>query len=219
MSNRYSLDYFSDEGEQISRPGTRWFSSKTRWANVPYIEPPAMAKKEFYRETKKGIFGKKQVARERETYVKPNLFDDWSMVRMGREVDEICQIMRAKGDFRMGISSPKRYLWADDDSWLEGAFWYMADPHDRDGTNEFAAKLHGPLLKFIHENDRDFLIEKEDPPEDMFAQMVPVKPIHAPRCLMTTAIYELLCQAHTYVNSIGYRSRTEDPRGPARSTA
>ena len=211
LSNRYSLDYFNDEGEQISRPGARWFSSKTRWANVPYIEPPAMAKKEFYRETKKGIFGKKQVARERETYVKPNLFDDWSMVRMGREVDEICQIMRAKGDFRMGVSSPKRYLWADDDSWLEGAFWYMADPHDRDGTNEFAAKLHGPLLKFIHENDRDFLIEKDDPPEDLFAQMVPVKPIHAPRCLMSTAIYELLCQAHTYVNSVGYRSRTEDP--------
>ena len=54
LSNRYSLDYFNDEGEQISRPATRWFSSKTRWANVPYLEPPAMAKKEFYRETKKG---------------------------------------------------------------------------------------------------------------------------------------------------------------------
>jgi hypothetical protein len=151
------------------------------------------------------------VARERETFVKPNLYDDWSMVRMGREVDEICQIMRAKGDFRMGISSPKRYLWADDESWLEGAFWYMADPHDRDGTNEFAAKLHGPLLKFIHEDDRDFLIDKDDPPEEAFAQLVPVKPIHAPRCLMTTAIYEMICQAFTYVNSIGYRSRTEDP--------
>jgi len=87
----------------------------------------------------------------------------------------------------------------------------MADPHDRDGTGEFAAKLHGALLKFIHEDDRDFLIEHEDPPPDKFAQMVPVKPIHAPRCLMTTAIYEMLCQAYGYVNSIGYRSRTDDP--------
>jgi hypothetical protein len=210
LSNRYSLDFYNDEGEQISRPGTRWFSSKTRWANTPYLEPPEMAKKEFYRATKKGLFGKKQVSRERETYVRPNLFDDWSMTRLGREVDEICQIMHAKGDFRTGVSSPKRYLWADDESWLEGAFWYMADPHDRDGSSEFAAKLKGPLLKFIHEDDRDFLLDRDDPPEEAFAQMVPTKPTHAPRCLMTTAIYELLCQAYSYVNSLGYRSRTED---------
>jgi hypothetical protein len=211
LVNRYSLDHFNDEGEQVGKPGSRWFSSKTRWANTPYPEPLEMAKKEYYREMKKGLFGgKKQVKRERETYVRPPLFDDWSMVRMGREVDEVSQIMHAKGDFRTGVSSPKRYLWADDDSWLEGAFWYMADPHDRQGNSEFASKLHGPLLKFIHEDDRDFLIEKNDPPEEAFAQMVPTKPTHAPRCLMTTAIYELLCQAFAYVNSYGYRSRTDD---------
>lgn len=211
LFNRYTLDQFNEDGEQISKPSARWFSSKTRWANTPYLEPPEMAKKEFYRETVKGIFGKKQVARERETTIRPNLFDDWSMTRMGREVDDICQVMHAKGDFRLGVSSPKRYLWADDESWLEGAFWYMADPHDRDGSGEFAAKLRGPLLRFIHEDDRDFLLDHEDPPPDKFAQMVPVKPIHAPRCLMTTAVLEMLCQAYTYVNSIGYRSRTEDP--------
>ena len=210
LCNRYSLDFYDDEGEQISRPATRWFSSKTRWVNTPYLDPPEMAKKEFYRATKKGLFGKKQVSRERETYVRPNLFDDWSMTRMGHEVDDVCQIMHAKGDFRTGVSSPKRYLWADDESWLEGAFWYMADPHDRDATGEFAAKLHGPLLKFIHEDDRDFLIDNDDPPDDAFAQMVPTKPTHPPRCLMTGAIYEMLCQAYTYVNSLGYRSRTED---------
>ncbi|MCH5377932.1 MAG: virulence factor SrfB, partial [Planctomycetes bacterium] len=126
LSNRYSLDHFAEDGEQISKPGSRWFSSKTRWANTPYPDPPEMAKKEYYRETKKSLFGKKQVKRERETYIRPPLFDDWSMVRMGREVDEISQIMHAKGDFRTGVSSPKRYLWADDASWLEGAFWYMA---------------------------------------------------------------------------------------------
>ena len=211
LVNRYSLDYFNDEGEQISRAAGRWFSSKTRWANTPFCEPPEMAKKEFYRETKKSLFGKRQVKRERETYVRPSMFDDWSMVRLGREVDEICQIMHAKGDFRTGVSSPKRYLWADDSSWLEGAFWYMADPHDREGSGEFAAKLHGPLLKFVHEDDRDFLLEKEDPPDTDFAPMTPTKPVHAPRCLMTLAIYELLCQAYAHVNSLGYRSRTDDP--------
>lgn len=211
LSNRYTLDFFNDEGEQISVPATRWFSSKTRWGNVPYLEPPEMALKEFYRETKKGMFGgKKQVARERETYVRPTLFDDWSMGRMGREVDDICQIMHAKGDFRTGVSSPKRYLWADDESWLEGAFWYMADPHDRDNTSEFAAKLHGPLLKYIHEDDRDILLEKDDLPDTAFAQLVPTKPTHAPRCMMTLAIYELLCQAYWYVNSLGYRTGTDD---------
>jgi len=210
LANRYTLAHYDDEGEQISMPDTRWFSSRTRWANTPYPDPPEMAKKEFYRETKKGLFGKKQVARERETYVRPTLFDDWSMARLGREVDDISQIMHAKGDFRTGVSSPKRYLWAADESWLEGAFWYMADPHDRDGTSEFAAKLHGPLLKFIHEDDRDFLIEKDDPPEDAFAQLVPTKPVHAPRCMMTVAIYEMLCQAYEYVNSYGYRKSTDD---------
>jgi len=210
LSNRYSLEYFDDEGEQISKPETRWFASRTRWANTPYPDPPEMAKKDFYRETKKTLFGKKQVKRERETYVRPTLFDDWSMCRMGREVDDIGQIMHAKGDFRTTVSSPKRYLWAADDSWLEGAFWYMADPHDRDSTSEFAAKLHGPLLKFIHEDDRDFLIEKDDPPEEAYAQMVPTKPVHPPRAMMTTAIYELLCQGYGYVNSLGYRKNTDD---------
>ena len=57
LANRYSLDYYNDDGEQISRPNTRWFSSKTRWVNTPFPEPPPMAKKEFYRETRKGLFG------------------------------------------------------------------------------------------------------------------------------------------------------------------
>jgi len=42
LANRYALDHFNDEGEHISRPNARWFSSKTRWANTPYPEPPEM---------------------------------------------------------------------------------------------------------------------------------------------------------------------------------
>jgi hypothetical protein len=210
LINRYTLDAWSDTGEPIGRPSCRWFSSKTRWCNTPYLPPQEMTKKEYYRETVKGLLGKKQVARERETHVRPNLFDDLSMIRMGKEVDDVSQIIHAMGDFRTGISSPKRYLWAADDSWLEGAYWYMADPHDRCRTDTFTAKLQGPLLKFMHENDRDFLLADDEPKEDEFAVESPIKPRHAPRSMMAAAIYELLCQAYSYVNSIGYRSRTSD---------
>jgi hypothetical protein len=214
LLNRYQLDIWNDEGEQIGKPTARWFSSKSRWCNSPYLPPQEMTKKEYFRETVKGFLGsKKTVAREREVSVVPNLFDDYSMVRMGREVDDICQIMHAKGDFRTGVSSPKRYLWAHDASWLEGAYWYMADPHDRCRTDNFASKLQGPLLKYIHEDDRDFLLQLEDEEEikdEQFANQVPTKPQHAPRTFMTAAIYELLCQAFLHVNSTGYRSHTSD---------
>ena len=67
------------------------------------------------------------------------------MVRMGREADDVVQVMRAEGDIRTGVSSPKRYLWADDASWLEGANWHMADPADRCRTGAYAATLQGPV--------------------------------------------------------------------------
>ncbi|MEQ8786976.1 MAG: virulence factor SrfB [Pirellulaceae bacterium] len=212
LLNRYQIDIWNDEGEQVGKPTARWFSSKTRWCNAPYLPPLETTKKEYFRETVKGFLGKKTVAREREINVVPNLFDDYSMVRMGKEVDDICQIMHAKGDFRTGVSSPKRYLWAHDASWLEGAFWYMADPHDRCRTDNFASKLQGPLLKYLHEDDRDFLLnlEEEEIKDEQWANEVPIKPQHAPRTLMTAAIYELLCQTFLHINSLGYRSHTSD---------
>jgi hypothetical protein len=211
LANRYHLDFFNDDGEYISRPATRWFSSRTRWCNSPYLEPGEVTKTEYYRESVKGLFGKKKVKRERELFMRPKLFDDWSMVRMGREVDDVGQIMHSKGDFRTSVSSPKRYLWAYDQSWLEGAFWYMADPHDRVKTGTFGAKLQGPLLKYLHEDDRDFLLDpKLELNEDALATEMPIKPQHAPRTMMVLAIYELLCQAYSYCNSLGYRRQTSD---------
>ncbi len=211
LANRYHLDYFNEEGDPVGRPSDRWFSSKTRWANAPYQPPQERMKTEYFREAVKGMFGKSRtVTRTRESAVRPHLFDDWTLVRLGREVDDISQIMHAKGDFRTGVSSPKRYLWADDASWLEGAFWYMADPHDRLGTGTFAAKLQGSMLRFLHEDDRDLLLNHAEPPEDLLAPEVPIKPQHAPRTLMVAAIYELLCQAYTFVNSAGYRARSGD---------
>ena len=91
------------------------------------------------------------------------------MVRLGREADDMTQVMRVEGDIRTGVSSPKRYLWADDDSWLEGANWFMADPADRQRSGTYASTLKGPLLRFIHEDDRDFLLEGREPAEADFA--------------------------------------------------
>ncbi|MEK6233154.1 MAG: virulence factor SrfB, partial [Planctomycetales bacterium] len=130
---------------------------------------------------------------------------------MGREGDDVGQVMLAKGDLRCSVSSPKRYLWADDESWLEGAFWHMADPYDRCGGDTFSAKVQGPMLRFMHEDDRDFLIGEKPPKEDDYGTPLPVKPQFAPRSMMVLAIYEMLCQAYTQLNSVGYRSRTTDP--------
>lgn len=220
LINRYHLDAWNEQGEFLIRPAARWFSSKTHWCNTPYL-PPLPQKRVEYRvieeEPRAGWFGRtkggpKQV--KVEVVATPPLFDDLSMVRMGREAEDVLQVMRAEGDIRTGVSSPKRYLWADDASWLEGANWFMADPTDRCQTGAYAAPLQGPYLRFLHEDDRDFLLGDDPLQESDFASEKPVKPRHAPRALMTAALYELLCQAYTYVNSAAYRQASGDASRP-----
>jgi len=217
LVNRYHLDAWNEAGDFVSMPAARWFSSKTHWCNTPYLPPLAQSKIEYHavgdEEERAGWFGrgkKKPRQSKVEMAVTPPLFDDLSMVRLGREADDVLQVMRAEGDIRTGVSSPKRYLWADDAGWLEGANWHMADPADRCSTGVYAATLKGPLLRFIHEDDRDMLLEEEFPQERELASEAPLKPRHAPRCLMTAALYELLCQAYTYVNSLPYRNASGD---------
>ncbi|MGD0901039.1 MAG: virulence factor SrfB, partial [Thermoguttaceae bacterium] len=212
LVNRYHLDAWNEEGEHVSLPAARWFSSKTHWCNTPYLPPMPQKKIEYHsvgdEEGKGGWFGRGRRARQAkvEVVLTPPLFDDLSMVRMGREADDVVQVMRAEGDIRTGVSSPKRYLWADDASWLEGANWHMADPADRCKTGVYASPLRGPFLRYVHEDDRDFLLQEGDPKEDEYATDTPLKPRHAPRILMTAALYEMLCQAYTYVNSLAYRA-------------
>ena len=151
--------------------------------------------------------------------VTPPMFDDLSMVRMGREADDVVQVMRAEGDIRTGLSSPKRYLWADDASWLEGANWHMADPADRCQYGHLRRHAQAALSSsFVHEDDRDFLLQDGEPKESEFAAEAPLKPRHAPRVMMTAALYELLCQAYTYVNSMRLSQRLRrgrpGPRNP-----
>jgi hypothetical protein len=215
LANRYHLDAWNEDGEYVSFPAARWFSSKVAWCNTPYLPPLSQKKTEYHAvdDDRSGWFGrgKKKTRQSKVEVVEtPPLFDDMSMVRMGREADDVAQVMRAEGDIRTGVSSPKRYLWADDSSWLEGANWHMADPADRCKTGTYASTLKGPLLLYIHEDDRDFLLESDQPSENEYATDTPMKPRHAPRCLMTAAIYELLSQAYSYVNSAGYRHASGD---------
>ncbi len=212
LTNRYHLDAWNDEGEFISQPAARWFSSKTHWCNTPYLSPLEQKKTDYHTvgddDAKRGWFGRgaKPKQAKVEMVVTPPLFDDISLVRMGREADDVVQVMRAEGDIRTGVSSPKRYLWADDSSWLEGANWHMADPSDRCKTSAYSSPLKGPFLKFVHEDDRDFLLQDDEPKEHEFAAESPQKPRHAPRSLMTAALYEMLSQAYAYVNSAAYRN-------------
>ncbi len=210
LMNRFNFDAWNDEGVEVGKTSARWISSKTHWCNSPYLPPQTQSKKEFFRETVKGVLKKRQVTRERDVDVIPPLFDDLSLGRMGQEVYDVSQLMHLVGDFRTGVSSPKRYLWADDSSWLEGAFWYMADPHDRSGSGVFTTKLNGSMLRFLREDDRDTLIEKDFLEDDDLAPVAPTKPMHAPRVLMTVALHELISQAYTHINSPAYRSKTTD---------
>ncbi|MDO4582760.1 MAG: virulence factor SrfB [Planctomycetia bacterium] len=219
LTNRYHLDSWNDDGEPVRNPSARWFSSKTHWCNTPYLSPMPMKKIEYHQVDeggeKKGWFsswgsGSKSRMNKVEVTVRPPMFEDLSQVRMGKEADDVLQVIATSDDIRTGVSSPKRYLWADDSSWLEGANWHMADPHDRAGTRTYCSTLHGALLKYIHEDDNDFLLRESGVKPTDFAPEMPLKPRHAPRVLMTAAIYELLTQAYTYLNSIQYRTQSGD---------
>jgi hypothetical protein len=217
LLNRYHLDAFDDNGQFVSSQAARWFPSKTHWCNTPYLPSMPQKKLEFHTlEEENGGTGWFRVGKKKPKQVKvemtvtPPMFEDFSMVRMGREADDVVQVMRVEGDVRTGVSSPKRYLWAGDASWLEGANWYMADPADRCHSGSYAAVLKGPFLRFVHEDDGDFLLEEGEPKENQYASETPLKPRHAPRALMTAALYEMLCQAYTYVNSIAYRNASGD---------
>lgn len=205
LVNRFQLDDWDEKGEWIPSASTQWFSSKTHWCTTPYLAPRRLEKTELREKKTKGMLGK-----EKTEYVKvtvfetPRTFEDFSMVRLGREVDDLTGIIRSDGeDVRTGVSSPKRYLWAKDAAWLEGANWHMADPFDRFDRERRLTSLKGPLLRFLSEDD------SLEEPVPQFEES-PNRPRHAPRVLMTAALYELLCQAFTYSNSPAYRKMIGD---------
>jgi hypothetical protein len=52
------------------------------------------------------------------------------------------------------------------------------------------------------------LLDEGPVKEERLASEMPMKPRHSPRAMMTAALYEMLCQAYTYVNSLPYRNRS-----------
>jgi hypothetical protein len=212
LINRHRLDAWDEAGRFDQGGPERWFSSRTHWCTPPYRDPAPVSR--IKTQAVKGWFGAEAKARRWEESVIPELFRDLSMARMGQEADDVTLAMDLGGDLRTGLSSPKRYLWADDDSWLEGADWFMADPDNRFGTGNSAARLQGKLLRYLPEDDRDDLVTQDPPPPGPLASEAPIKPRHAPRVVMVAALYELLCQAYTAINSTAYRDSAGDPARP-----
>ncbi|HEX4132753.1 MAG TPA: virulence factor SrfB [Pirellulales bacterium] len=210
LLDRYRLDAWDAQGQPRDNPAAQWFSSKTRWCNAPYQTPAPIEQTEYVGQTLRTLLRRKHVVRERSRCVQPDLFEDLSLARIGRESDDLGQHINLHGELRLGVSSPKRYLWADDESWLEGAFWHMADPYDRSRTGAFATKLAGRMLAYLHSGNAD-APHSADMPEALPPEEIdPAKPRHPPRVLMAAALYELLCQAYCFANSPRYRMRAGD---------
>jgi hypothetical protein len=199
--NRYQPDEPEDGAELAPETSQWWFSSRSCWCTPPFL-PPQKLERTVYREHKvRGPFGTKVKMVPVSVVSSPRTFEDFSMVRMGAESDVLAGLIDIEGEIRTGLSSPKRYLWAHDESWLEGANWYMADPFDRYGSEHHVTPLKGPLLRFLPEDD------SADDPTPVYEE-APTKPRHAPRTLMVGALYELLEQAFVYANSVAYRRLT-----------
>lgn len=211
LLDRFRLDAWDDDGRPSANPSAQWFSSKTRWCNAPYRTPQPLVHTEEVRQTVRSLWGRKTVLRKRQRQEDSDLFEDLSLARVGREADDLGQHISLQGDLRLGLSSPKRYLWADDDRWLEGAFWHMADPYDRCRSGMFASKLAGRLLAYLDDGASTEETTAATPATSTEEGVVaPAKPRYAPRTLMTAALYELLCQAYCFVNSPRYRDRAGD---------
>ncbi len=213
LINRHKLDAWNSQGELTFKDdefddaseASYWFSSKTQWCAAPYLPASKISTTEYrsIKKTRETFFGKREeeIVQEVTVFVEPKTFQDISMVRMGDEADDLAIAMRVDGAVRTSLSSPKRYLWAQDDSWLEGANWHMADPWGRLNPTDHAATLQGPLLAYLPEKYTD-----ADPAPNQ--EPAPHRPRHAPNTMMVAALYELLSQAYTYINSLAYRKTT-----------
>ncbi|HEV7283117.1 MAG TPA: virulence factor SrfB [Pirellulaceae bacterium] len=207
LSDRFRLNRWNDEGEFQSDANGRWFSSKTYWCTTPYLPPPTLTRT-AYSETvveRRSLLGTRSASIREAVSVafEPTTFQEYSMARLGSEASNLALMLKSDvADVRTGVSSPKRYLWARDAAWLEDAFWYMHDPYQRESSN-YGSALRGPLLRYLPESDDTDDVEPRHP------EALP-KPRHAPRTLMTAALYELLCQANAFVNSAPYRAKAGD---------
>lgn len=162
--------------------------------------------------TEKGFFKKPKTVMTSKPWdealaMDPKLFYDISPVRLGGEGAHFRSVIDPNYGALTGMSSPKRYLWADEA--LNGQFWQQI-------TTEVMSHglkpetVRGDYFGYVYEDDRDWeqlppLDAQNRPPTD------PAQPAYPRRSLMTMAIYELLCQAFQQINSIEYRLSTDSP--------
>lgn len=209
LHSRYRLEWVTDHADTTEQ-GPSWYSSKTHWCTTPLLPAPTVSRVEQQRvvstnQKRRSLFGKRDSNEDyirKEVREEPCTFQDLSMARLGQEVDDLALLTNS--DVTTGLSSPKRYLWADDDLWLDGDVWHMFDPFNESGTSDCVAPLHGPLLRYLPSHEQDDSRTTD-----------PRNPRHAPRRMMAAALYEILCQAFTFANSPRYRNqvgRTERVR-------
>ncbi|MBU6174493.1 MAG: virulence factor SrfB, partial [Planctomycetes bacterium] len=202
MIDRFALDNWDDEkkkGELKRDPSLWWFSSRAQWSTAPYLDPPRIEEDRYSKElVKKGMFGKEERDRKTTVVTTPDTFMDLSQIRLGKESGELSLIMQIDGKVSTALSSPKRYLWAKDASWLDGSIWHMADPAGRFDEKRHSATLRGPMLRYVSESG------DEEPVEPIYDDF-PHRPCYSPRTVMMGALYEILTQAYSYVNSPSYR--------------
>ena len=160
LVNRHQLDSWNENGEFVKRHSQRWFSSRSNWCMAPLQRPPRLEIKVYAGSPPKkgGFFGGGKAPEGQTLFVTPRLFQDLSAVRLGLEAEDVAQAVREEGDLLLGLSSPKRYLWAADESWLDGDVWHMADPDDRCNTQQYVSALQGPLIRHLAEDDPDELL-------------------------------------------------------------
>jgi hypothetical protein len=111
-----------------------------------------------------------------------------SLTRLGREA--LDRALETPHRYQCSISGPKRYLW---DSTPAEDRWFFALAHE----NEYRP-ISGHVLKHLDEHG-DGLALREDGPT------TPADPRYAARSMMLFAMIEVLQQALSQINSIGYR--------------
>jgi len=115
-----------------------------------------------------------------------------SIARLGREA--LDRALETPHRYLCTLSGPKRYLW--DDAATDDR-WHYAVKIGSDASADYQP-VFGRMLKFIDEASGGLALRDDGP-------STPVDPRYAPRTMMLFALAEILLQALSQINSVGYR--------------
>ena len=140
--------------------------------------------------------------------IETKLFRDLSLVRLGREAASLRRQFPPERDTLSGMSSPKRYLWADENV---KRFWQFIKPGET-----IPVKVSGKLLSYIYPDDRDWRIDEDgktilpvEEPPDVKPSNEPEKPCYPRRTMMTLTLFEIFAQAFQQINGVQYRENLD----------